>query len=529
MDKVANIIGAGLSGLSCAISLAEHNIHVNLVSRQDSYRSQSTLAEGGINAVLDTMGDGDTIEDHYDDTMKGGVYLANPKAVRNLTQNAPSVIEYLHSIGMPFNMESGRIVQRYFGGQKKRRTAYAKSSTGRILVNTLADECRKYEKMGLVRRFSAHCFLGLVFPEGKKDTCLGAWIADEYAPSHSPILLRGPVIIACGGLNGLFPGFTTGTTQNNAFVQAILFSCGVRFSNLEMIQYHPTTFGISGKRCLISEAARGEGGRLYVEKDKKPYYFMEEKYPELKNLMPRDVVSREMYFISHEENESPIYLDMRGLSKKTWKEKLPDLRDEIMDYLSIDPKKTPVKVSPGIHYFMGGIDTDEMHRTNIKNLYASGEATSLYHGANRLGGNSTMGAIYGGKRAAQTIMENDAWDDFSRDSDKEIKPLSYGTDDPEISARSGEILRKCLDIVRDESSLQEGLNQMELLQEKACKNMDKKKLTLGKAMIKSAILRKESRGAHYRIDYPKTREEYRKKTVSEYRDEEINISLQEID
>jgi succinate dehydrogenase / fumarate reductase flavoprotein subunit len=228
--------------------------------------------------------------------MRAGCDIADSQAVHGLTQNAPYIIKKLEQLGVPFNRNpDGSIMQRNFGGQKKKRTAYAKSSTGKIIMTALIDEARRFEAEGMIERFSSHELVRLCLEE-KRAT--GVVIKNVYTGEMNAF--GGPVLLACGGMNGIFPGRTTGTTANSGEAAAIVFSQGVVFSNLEMIQYHPTTIKIPGKRCLISEAARGEGGRLFILRDGKPWYFMEEKYPELKNLMPRDVVSREMYFVLHD-------------------------------------------------------------------------------------------------------------------------------------------------------------------------------------------------------------------------------------
>jgi succinate dehydrogenase / fumarate reductase flavoprotein subunit len=322
-------------------------------------------------------------------------------------------------------------------------------------------------------------------------------------------------------MNGIFPGRTTGTTANSGEAAAIVFSQGVVFSNLEMIQYHPTTIKIPGKRCLISEAARGEGGRLFILRDGKPWYFMEEKYPELKNLMPRDVVSREMYFVLHDLSlGGQVYLDMRDLSRDTWKKKLPDLRQEIMDYLAIDPAKEPVPVEPGIHYFMGGIDVDAGHHTNIAGLYAAGECCSLYHGANRLGGNSLLGAIYGGSVAAESVyadrVENSAGsgeeDRVFKVEENEISPAS-----PALIQELSDILYRALGIVRNETEMQNARKEVEKLEEENSGNVAAiRRLRLAKMMLICAIYRKESRGAHYRSDYPERDEKFQKYIKCDY-------------
>ena len=528
MNRI-NIIGAGLAGLSAAITLSENGALCNLISLQQSERAQSVLAEGGINGALNTMGEDDNVENHFNDTMKGGCFMADPNAVDGLTKNAPKVIRWLESLGVPFNTNDGEIILRNFGGHKKKRTAYARSSTGKIIMSAVIDEARKYEFSGNIIRYSHHEFVKLLI---ENNTCVGVRIKDTYTDKISDF--KGIVILASGGLNGIFPGMTTGTTQNNGDVTATVFSQGVAFGNLEMLQYHPTTIGISGKRCLVTEAARGEGGRLYIERNGEKWYFMEEKYPELKNLMPRDVVAREMFFVRRDEKcGDTVYLDMTDLPEDIWKNKLSDLREEIIHYLAIDPKTEPIPVKEGIHYFMGGIDTDEYHCTNIKNLYAVGECTCQYHGANRLGGNSMLGAIYGGKVAAETIVskldKNSAFDDtipeFTNITDEPLTDEASPVCIQEIS----DVLLSGLGIVRSERELIKSLELLNTLENKHEYNLrEQNRITLAKAMLMSALQRKESRGAHYREDYPEKDEHFRKTAVAKIVNKNVVISYREL-
>ena len=316
-----HIIGAGLAGLSAAVTLGAAGIPCHLISLQPSERAQSVLAEGGINAALDTMGEGDTPEQHFQDTMRGGVYLADPNAVANLTGGAPEIVRRLESLGVPFNRGEHDLILRNFGGQKRKRTAYVKSSTGKIIMTALIDEARKYEAAGLIRRLPHHAFLRLMKENGQ---CTGVRIRDCYSGMTAD--LPGTVLLCSGGMNGLFPGMTTGTTQNSGDVTAAVFAQGAALGNPEMLQYHPTTVGIPGKRMLVTEAARGEGGRLYILRGGEKWYFMEELHPELGNLSPRDVVARTMYFVRREHGGS-VYLDMTALPEDTWQKKLSDLRE----------------------------------------------------------------------------------------------------------------------------------------------------------------------------------------------------------
>ena len=515
--KRVHIIGAGLSGLSAAITLAKGGIACDLISLQASERAQSVLAEGGINGALDTMGEGDCTANHFEDTLRGGVFLADPNAVQNLTDHAPEMLRWLESLGVPFNRTEKDIALRNFGGQKKKRTAYARSSTGKIIMSAVIDEARKFEAKGLIRRLPHHEFLRLITDD---DICRGVRIRDSFTGNISD--LTGAVILCSGGMNGIFPGMTTGTTQNSGDVTATVFAQGAALGNLEMLQYHPTTIGIPGKRCLVTEAARGEGGRLYIGRGGEKWYFMEEKYPELGNLMPRDVVARTMYFVRRQDDTGgQVYLDMTALPEETWERKLSDLRQELMSYLALDPKRDPIPVQEGIHYFMGGILTDEDHRTNLRNLLAAGECTCQYHGANRLGGNSMLGALYGGRRAAETLLQGELPDAGERPV-KENEPLGLPAS-PVFIRQVSEILLAGMGIVRSEAGLRDALARLERVD--AHDLREENRLRLAEAMLKSALERRESRGAHYREDFPDKEEAFRKPTVAMQKNGEIQIEF----
>jgi succinate dehydrogenase / fumarate reductase flavoprotein subunit len=515
------IIGAGLAGLSAALTFAQAGRSSVLISVQNSERAQSVLAEGGINAAADTMGESDSFMQHYEDTMRGGVQLADPDAVYGLTKNAPEILKWLISIGVPFNAKNNAPVLRNFGGQKKKRTAYAKSSTGKIIMSALTDEVRKYEAAGLIKRYPHHRFLRLITENG---CCHGAQIADIY--SKRVISIGGSVIVCCGGLNGFFPNMTTGTTANTGDVQAELFRSGVKFANLEMIQYHPTTIAASGKRCLVTEAARGEGGRLFIRRNGRKWYFMEEKYPELKNLMPRDIVAREMYNVRRrDDTEGEVYLDMTGLSEEIWQSRLPDLRKELIEQTGLDPAVHEIPVREGIHYFMGGIYVNEQHETSMKGLYAAGECACQYHGANRLGGNSMLGAIYGGKVAAENVLLAQGTEYSERYEENEIIPCETS---PDSDAVICSVLINSLGIVRNEFGLISAEKRLNELLDSYTSHRETARIMLAKAMVMSARARRESRGAHYREDYPNTDENYRKTLTAEYINGCIHIGFIDI-
>ena len=591
--ETVNIVGAGLAGLSAALTLAKQHQPCRLISVQASERAQSVLAEGGINGALNNMGEGDSILLHEEDTCLAGCQIADEEAVRGLTGHAPAIIQMLADLGVPFNRQDGKILQRSFGGQRKKRTAFAKSSTGKMIMHALIDEVRKYEVLGLIRRYPHHLFVDLVIREVipeqaqsrnpehvqqvqsrnsehvqqvqsrisehleqarrgelKERVCCGLLIRDVYTGEETRF--TGPVLMACGGMNGLFPSRTTGTLINSGNAAAKLFAKGVRFSNLEMIQYHPTTIAIAGKRLLISEAARGEGGRLFVRRAGEPWYFMEEKYPEFGNLMPRDVVSREMYFVTHESDCEPqVYLDMRGISKEIFQKRLSDLRAELLHYGKPDPEKEPIPVEQGIHYFMGGIDVDVFHQTNLRFLYAAGECCSQYHGANRLGGNSMLGALYGGQVAAKTILkEGESSSPYAPEAvaflhaheESASRPTEYAAKDdtsstdpegsryeeetPKITAKMASLLYESLGIIREEKSMRRALEGLSLLlQEEGLTETDRNRIMLGEAILRSALFRKESRGAHFRSDFPKRDEAFCGLVTAIKKDGKIEIDI----
>ncbi|MBR6419178.1 MAG: FAD-binding protein [Oscillospiraceae bacterium] len=514
------VIGAGLAGLSAAIRLAEQGIACSLISAQPSERAQSVLAEGGINAALDTMGEGDSPAEHFADTVRGGCALADETAVRGLCDHAPEILKRLTGYGVPFNMRGGKLLLRNFGGQKKKRTAYARSSTGKIIMTALIDEARKYESAGLIRRFPHHECLRLLTEGG---ACIGVRIRDSFTGALTDHF--GSVILCSGGMNGLFPGMTTGTTQNTGDLTAAAFCAGVRLANPEMIQYHPTTVGISGKRCLVTEAARGEGGRLCILRSGRPWYFMEEKYPELGNLMPRDVVAREMFFVrQRQDTEGSVLLDLTALSGDVWKHRLSDLREELLHYLSLDPKQTPIPVQEGIHYFMGGIEADPMHRTSLCGLFAAGECCAQYHGANRLGGNSMLGAVYGGTVAAESAAALPGPD---RQSERCTAEEPHTTPaDPAFCADLRDILLSGLGIVRSADTIRAALDRLYALSNERAYNMrEQNRLHLAEAMLLAAEVRHESRGAHYRADFPQTDPAFRKTASAEFADGAVRITF----
>ena len=537
------VIGSGISGMTAAISCAEKGLGVMLVSPDMSERSQSVMAAGGINAALDHMGEGDSPEKHAEDTMKGGCRLAGERAVRDLCDHAPGIVRWLESLGTVFSLnEEGVIDQRAFGGQSCRRTCYCGASTGKQIVTALIMETRRLEAAGLIdRKIWYHFHSGLIH-EGK---CFGALLLNERTGQLEPVFADA-VIMAAGGQNALF-GKTTGSTLCDGYAAGRLFMQGAALKNLEFIQYHPTTLETDQKRMLISEAVRGEGGRLYYEEDGRRVYFMEDLYGEKGNLMPRDVVSRCMYRTGRE-----IFLDISFKDDEFIDQRIPEVRDLCMKYRGIDIHKESIPVAPSVHFFMGGLAADENHETNIRDLYAVGECASRYHGANRLGGNSLLAAIHSGKTAAEAVSVRAGakagegakkapdFEEYIKQERARLDALKASESNfPVMYIREmlAETMREELGIVRDEESLTKGIESIDFYLEQADRiNYDpsvslydnyslKAILTLAKATLICARARRESRGAHCRSDHPETKEEFRAATVITMRDGEFQVSL----
>ena len=527
--KKAVIIGSGIAGLSCAISLAEKGIKSVVASPFPPERSQSVMAAGGINAV-ELTGGPDSVEMHIQDTLAGGRYIAGRNAVTSLCKAAPSIVEQLERRGTVFTRDAdGSVSRRAFGGQSYPRTCYCGASTGKQIVTALVMECRKYEALGLIERRTWTDFHSALIRDG---VCCGALLFNESGfelyPEYADAL-----VIAAGGQNALF-GKTTGSMACDGYTAGKLFVQGAELKNLEFIQYHPTTMETPQKRMLISEAARGEGGRLFYEDNGRRVYFLEDKYGEKGNLMPRDIVSREI-----ESAGRQVYLDVSFLGSDIIMDRIPEIYELCMKYRGIDITREPVPVSPSVHFFMGGLAVDLNHETNIRNLYAAGECASIYHGANRLGGNSLLAAIYGGQKAAESVAGRDrmvthhSFDSYVQDETaKLMSDLGSESRFPVMYIRdmAAQNLNEDLGIVRDEKRLRKGIEDVDFYLDIADKiNYDSSVLTyfnysltgiltLARAVLVSADARKESRGAHFRSDYPEENSELQAASVISYDD-----------
>lgn len=427
-DKQKNVVvvGGGLAGLSAAMKLAEQGCHVKIVSVTKVKRSHSVCAQGGINAAMNTMGEDDSPIIHAYDTIKGGDFLANQPAVLEMCLAGPGIIYMLDRFGCPFNRTpEGHLDFRRFGGTLYNRTAFCGASTGQQLLYALDEQVRRYETKGLVEKFENHEFMRLVLDEEGRTR--GIVLMDLYNLKLE-VLQADAVVIATGGPGLIFKKstnstFCTGAATARAYIQ------GARYANGEFIQIHPTAIPGEDKLRLMSESARGEGGRIWVYGDSsktittpdgrtipcgvtgQPWYFLEELYPSFGNLVPRDIASREVLRVCEMglgiDGEMQVHLDVSALPPEKIK-KLESILEIYTKFTGFDPRHVPMKIFPAVHYSMGGLwvdwpaadDPDRFERyrqmTNIPGCFCAGEADYQYHGANRLGANSLLSCIFGG-------------------------------------------------------------------------------------------------------------------------------------
>ena len=528
------VIGSGLSGLTCAIRLAEKGNKCLLVSPYPSERSQSVMAAGGINAAI---GKDDSVDLHIEETYKGGCNIADIEAIKGLCNDAKDIISWLESLGTVFTKDKeNKVALRAFGGQSKNRTAYAGSSTGKQIMTALINEARKYECADLIeRKFGRYFHSALI----ENETCYGVVLYNDIT-REIEVEYADAVVVASGGQNALF-GKTTGSTLCDGYVAAKLFTQGATLKNLEFIQYHPTTVETSQKRMLISEASRGEGGRLYYLDGEKRVYFMEDLYGPRGNLMPRDIVAKHIY-----DAPSQVYLDISFLGKDLIEKRLSEVKELCSKYMGIDVTKESIPVYPSVHFFMGGLAVNKEHQTNIKRLYAIGECASQYHGANRLGGNSLLAAIRSGNVAADSINSLESVNesiDFNEYINKQKESLNINLESQSkfsaiyIRYEIAKIMDSCLGITRNEEKLRKGIEDIEYyinVSEQLNFDSDvsfyvsyslKSLLALAKAILLSALERKESRGAHIREDYPTKEEEYSKASYISYMNNSYKVEF----
>ncbi len=403
------VVGGGLAGLMASIRLAEADVQVDLFSVVPAKRSHSVCAQGGINGAVNTKGEGDSPWVHFDDTIYGGDFLADQPPVKAMCEAAPKVINLLDRMGVMFNRTSeGLLDFRRFGGTRHHRTAFAGATTGQQMIYALDDQVRRHEADGRVRRYEIWEYLSNVLDsEGR--AC--GIVAMNLKTMEVESFRADAVLLATGGPGVIF-GRSTNSMACTASAACSAYVQGAKYGNPEFIQVHPTAIRGEDKCRLMSESARGEGGRMWVYKDGKPWYFLEEWYPAYGNLVPRDIATRAIHRIVHEmglgiDGEPVVYLDLTHIAPAELDRKLGGILEIYEKFMGEDPHKVPMKVFPAVHYSMGGLWVDFNQATNLPGLFAAGECEHLYHGANRLGANSLLSCIYAGMVAGPAMARLD--------------------------------------------------------------------------------------------------------------------------
>lgn len=526
------IVGSGLAGLRAALEVSQ-DFRVALISKVFPTRSHSGAAQGGIGAALANE-EPDSWEWHMYDTVKGGDYLTDQDAAEVLARDAARAVYELEHMGVPFNRTpEGRIAQRAFGGHTRnfgeapvKRACYAADRTGRVILDTLFGEA----KARSINVFSEFHLMDVVFIDGQ----VAGLIACELATGEVHTFQVRSVVLATGGFGKVFKTSSNCFTNTGDGVYSA-YRSGLPLEDMEFIQFHPT--GIHKLGVLISEAARGEGGILVNGEGRR---FMEHYAPLLKDLAPRDVVSRA---ISTEIREGRgiggsdyVHLDLRRVGRDRLKEKLSDISSFAGIYLGIDVAEEPIPVTPTCHYMMGGIPTDldgrvlNLEGNTVTGLYAAGECACVsVHGANRLGTNSLLDLVVFGRRSGKQVKKDLAhleWQDLGSDAAQHvieridtIRNRTSGEKAWQIRTSLQHLMTEKCSVFRNERDLMEALSQTRVLKERYDTIVigDKGKafntdlmealeleslLGLAETMLVSAIARTESRGAHFREDYP---------------------------
>jgi succinate dehydrogenase / fumarate reductase flavoprotein subunit len=554
------VVGGGLAGLAAVIKIAEMGGQVDLFSIVPVKRSHSVCAQGGINAAKNLKGEGDSTWQHLDDTVYGGDFLANQPPVKAMCEAAPGIIDLLDRMGVPFNRTpEGLLDFRRFGGTLHHRTAFAGATTGQQLLYALDEQVRRYEAEGKVRKFESWEFLSAVLDSQR--TCRGI-CAMDLRSMEVRTFPADAIIMATGGVGAIF-GKSTNSVVCTGSAQSALYQQGCYYANGEFIQVHPTSIPGEDKLRLMSESARGEGGRVWVPRtlgdkrdpnsipEKDRWYFLEEWYPKYGNLVPRDVATRAIFKVVYEHNlgidgKPMVYLDLTHIDRATLDRKLEGILEIYEKFVGDDPRTTPMKIFPGMHYTMGGLWVDFNQATNIPGIFAAGECEYQYHGANRLGANSLVSCIFGGFTAGpnamryarnQAVAASNGHFDNERKRQEEINAglmKSDGNENPfRLWRELGELMTKDCTVIRYNKNLQQtDAKLVEFLERFQRINLSDRSmwantsfaftrqlynmLQLSRVIAQGAAMRDESRGAHYKPDFPDRDDKNWLKTTKAY-------------
>ena len=572
--KIA-IVGGGLAGLAAAMRIAEAGHEVDLISVVPVKRSHSVCAQGGINGAVNTKGEGDSPAKHLDDTVYGGDFLADQTPVKRMTDMAPGIIYLFDRMGVPFSRtKEGLLDFRRFGGTLHHRTAFAGASTGQQLLYALDEQVRRWEVEKRVTTYEGWEMLSLILDDHQ--VCRGL-VAMNLQTLELRAFKADAVIMATGGPGLIFGKSTNSMTCTGSAVSAC-YQQGARYANGEFIQVHPTSIPGEDKMRLMSESARGEGGRVWVPRtdgdtrnprdipETERWYFLEEKYPAYGNLVPRDIATREIFQVCIEGHgvggENQVYLDLTHIPAETLTRKLGAILEIYEMFVGDDPRFVPMRIFPGVHYSMGGLWVDFEQRTNIPGLFAAGECDFSIHGANRLGANSLLSCVYGGFVAAPSAIEyaknvERGAADTNGIYDAEVKRQQEVNDSIvknegsenqyKLHEELGKWMTDNVTVVRYNDRLQATDDKIRELIERFGKisindsnlwatqavpharqlwNM----LQLARVITLGALNRNESRGAHYKPDFPdRNDEEWLKTTIAEFSEEAPVFSYDPVD
>jgi succinate dehydrogenase / fumarate reductase flavoprotein subunit len=536
VERDVLVIGAGAAGARTAIELVEQGVDpesVLVIGKRSHGDAHTTWARGGINGALGTLDPEDDPAIHAADTINEGHFLNDPEKVETVTSRMPGLLSELDDWGMEFSRTpDGEIDQRFFGAQSFRRTAFAGDHTGESLLDTLIDRAQD-----LSVPYRENVFISRLLTEGDRILGAAGYDMDEgaYVTFDADV-----VVLAAGGYTSLYQRHSSRDDENTGDGPALAYAAGADLMDMEFVQFHPTgmvgdRYGDSWDGRLVTEAVRGEGGRLYNSDGER---FMERYSPDQMELDARDVVARA---IAQEITEGRgtesggVYLDISHRDRSFIEERLPRMYERFDD-LGVDMSEEPVEVSPTAHYGMGGVVTDAVGETDVDGLYAIGETMAGVHGANRLGGNSLAETIAFGEATGEAIADRlaegttpdarDVLHDRARVhlADLDATAGSEGSNDPEaLLDELRELLWARAGMLRAEEDMAAGLAQLSGIRERAA-DLDVGgptsrsfefalnlgfALTVAEAILRSARERTESRGAHHRTDHPEVDPELR--------------------